>query len=255
MGFGVASTAPKSPGLMSPRRSEGVRWVPLTEQALAAADFQESRRALWPLDANAQQAFAIKEGRTPAFASRPDNVLSPQTAVKKSPSMESLMPQQLPQSLKRLPQSGSVAQLNMMQAQRALSACLPKAAEKRSTMGPGDAIVCERMLPELAADNVMWYLLQLSHGSDRWVIMRRYREWHALRQSLCSYGIGGHIPFPDKRLLWALCTPGGKHDPSVISQRTAALHTWATALLTLEAATEHELVIDFFELQPPAPAA
>lgn len=204
MGFGVASTAPKSPGLMSPRRSEGVRWVPLTEQALAAADFQESRRALWPLDANSQQAFAMKEGRTPAFASRPDNVLSPQTAVKKSPSMESLMPQQLPQSLKRLPQSGSVAQLNMMQAQRALSACLPKAAEKRSTMGPGDAIVCERMLPELAADNVMWCAAaQLASSGARGQLRSgaspRPARPHAPRPIPCRRRAARPAPAPRRR--------------------------------------------------------
>ena len=71
--------------------------------------------------------------------------------------------------------------------------------------------------------------------------------------------LGARLPFPEKRLLWSLCYPGGKHDPSVISQRTAGLHRWASALLATEGAVEHEHVARFFELdrcaQSPAPPA
>ena len=98
------------------------------------------------------------------------------------------------------------------------------------------------------------YLLQLSHGAERWVIMRRYSEWYSLRCELRRKGIGEDLPFPGKRLPWGLCalTPGGKHDPSVISQRTAMLHRWATALLSLEGASEDRLVVEFFELRHPS---
>ena len=95
------------------------------------------------------------------------------------------------------------------------------------------------------------------------VIQRRYSEWHALREQLSPgpfrAGLGARLPFPEKRLLWSLCYPGGKHDPSVISQRTAGLHRWASALLATEGAVEHEHVARFFELdrcaQSPAPPA
>ena len=139
----------------------------------------------------------------------------------------------------------------------AFSPSLLKGAERTpESEGP---VLCERMLPELKADSVMWYLLQLSRGSDRWVIMRRYREWHTFRQSLRRAGIDdGTIPFPEKRLPWGLCAlaPGGKHDPNLVSQRTAMLHRYATSVLALDGATDNELVIDFFELRwPPASAA
>ena len=75
----------------------------------------------------------------------------------------------------------------------------------------------------------------------------------------CAVRDGARLPFPEKRLLWSLCYPGGKHDPSVISQRTAGLHRWASALLATEGAVEHEHVARFFELdrcaQSPAPPA
>lgn len=294
MGFGVRREERvdvcASPGFGSPRRRsldpppEGVHWVPLTEQSLAAADWQNelenSRRALGHLDMNApQSAVPMKDGRTPAFMRR---LAAAAHNIERTPSTESLFPAALPASLERLPQSASLAQMfkhGDAKTQKALKACLPKLERRPAAEQARDPILCERMLPELAADDVMWcvtrrsplaraarpcahsrllsrphrYLLQLSHGSDRWVIMRRYSEWHALRTSLCSYGIGTHLPFPDKRLLWALCNPGGKHDPSVISQRTAELHSWASALLAIEAAAEHELVIDFFELVPGEP--
>ena len=50
--------------------------------------------------------------------------------------------------------------------------------------------------------------------------------------------------------MWGLCNPGGKHDPSLISQRTAGLHQWASALLALDGAVEHEQLVRFFELDP-----
>ena len=84
------------------------------------------------------------------------------------------------------------------------------------------------------------------------VIQRRYSEWHALREQLSlgpfRDGLGSQLAFPEKRLMWSLCNPGGRHDPSLISQRTAGLHQWASALLAIDGAVEHERVARFFEL-------
>ena len=126
-----------SPGFGSPRRRsldpppEGVHWVPLTEQSLAAADWQNelenSRRALGHLDMNApQSAVPMKDGRTPAFMRR---LAAAAHNIERTPSTESLFPAALPASLERLPQSASLAQMfkhGDAKTQKALKACLPK---------------------------------------------------------------------------------------------------------------------------------
>lgn len=232
-------------------RREGVHWVPLTEHSLAAADWlgseKENRRdgedmigsPLRELDPNNHPApdVAMKQGRTPAFV-KPAYI--PPSGVHRPPSVAE----------KRL---SSI--FNMPMLERLIDVFSPsllRGAERTTEVeGP---VLCERMLPELKADSVMWYLLQLSRGSGRWVIMRRYREWHAFRQSLRQAGVDdGTIPFPGKRLPWVLCAlaSGSKHDPHFISQRTAMLHRYATAVLALEGAAENELVIEFFELRWP----
>lgn len=226
-------------------RREGVHWVPLTEHSLAAADWlgsdKEKRRVvredmvgspLRELDPNNQvSAVAMKDGRTPAFVK--PAYINP-SGVHRSP-----VEKRLSSVLEKLLDAFSLSLL--------------RGAERTpESEGP---VLCERMLPELKADSVMWYLLQLSRGADRWVIMRRYSEWHAFRQSLRRAGIDdGTIPFPEKRLPWGLCAlaPGGKHDPNMVSQRTAMLHSYATSIFALEGAADNELVIDFFELNPMA---
>jgi len=209
-----------------------VQVVHLSEHALAASDFaQELRRgrqALKSIDVNVrtpafvgQTAFVMKDGR-PKLVDRSasmDSVIPPSRSLVLAEALQGLYERMLPER--------------------------PR---------PREPTVCERMLPELGEDGVMRYLLQLSQGSDRWIIQRRYSEWHALRERLnlgpFHDGLGAHLAFPEKRLLWGLCNPGGKHDPSLISQRTAGLHQWASALLALDGAVEHEQLVRFFELDP-----
>lgn len=219
--------------------------VNLSEHVLAAADFAEElrsgRRALTAIDVNVQNA--MKYGRTPAFVGQTTFVMKDgrPKLVDRSTPVDSV-----------IPPSRSLAE----DAQRALQGFLTWVDGAPPPPRPCEPITCERMLPELGEDDVMWYLLQLTQGSGRWVIQRRYSEWHALRERLSlgpfRDGLGAHLAFPPKRLLWGLCNPGGKHDPGVISQRTAALHGWASALLKLDGAAEHAEVARFFELDPRA---
>lgn len=230
--------------------------VNLSEHALAASDFAEElrsgRRALESIDVNGVSPnprgtlTPVKNGRTPAFVGQSDFVMKNGQPKLVDWSQDSTEPVTTPSK-----------------ARRALQGLLTWVDGAPPPLRPRAPIACERMLPELGEGGVMWYLLQLSQGSNRWVIQRRYSEWHALREQLSPgpfrAGLGARLAFPEKRLLWSLCYPGGKHDPSVISQRTAGLHRWASALLAIEGAVEHEHVARFFELdrcaQSPAPPA
>ena len=245
-GFGVSTERSGSREGSPSRQSEGIKVVNLSEHALAASDFAEElksgRRALESINVNVDNS--MKNGRTPAFVGQTAFVMKDGRPKLVDRSQDSVM---------------SPERSLALDAQRALQGFLTWVDGAPPPPRPREPTACERMLPELGEDGVMWYLLQLSQGSDRWVIQRRYSEWHALREQLSlgpfRDGLGAHLPFPEKRLLWSLCNPGGRHDPSLISQRTAGLHQWASALLAIDGAVEHEQVARFFELDPRAQRA
>ena len=154
-GFGVAMERTGSRQGSPSRKSGGVKVVNLSEHALAASDFAEElrsgRRALESIDVNGvspnpkgtvtpvkigQSDFVMKDGR-PKLVDRLQDATEPVTTPSK--------------------------------ARRALQGLLTWVDGAQPPLRPRAPIACERMLPELGEGGVMWYLLQLSQGSDRWV--------------------------------------------------------------------------------------
>ena len=126
------------------RQSEGIKVVNLSEHALAASDFAEElrsgRRALESIDVNVDNA--MKNGRTPAFVGQTAFVMKdgrPKLIDRSQDSMDS-------------PPSRSMA----LDVQRALQGFLTWVDGAPPPPRPLEATACERMLPELGKDGVMW---------------------------------------------------------------------------------------------------
>ena len=112
----------------------------------------------------------------------------------------------------------------------------------------------ESVAPRLGVDGVIYYAVRLSCSTDPigegHAVVRRYREWRALFESLPDAVGAVSAPFPPKRLHCALCAmlPGGYHDPLMCAERASLLQLWGQELLQLPGAAEWPQVIDFFSL-------
>jgi len=90
---------------------------------------------------------------------------------------------------------------------------------------------------QLGADGVMRYQVTLRRSDHEWGVLKRYREWRALRQLLeASVPLTRDVAsrFPPRRIhLFALCAaaPGGRHDPAMINERSRRLAEWLEAAL------------------------
>jgi hypothetical protein len=99
----------------------------------------------------------------------------------------------------------------------------------QSTVGCAEAL--------LGADGVVRYELTLTRGHQRWAVLKRYREWRALRALLeRSVPAVRRVPerFPPRRIhVFALCpaAPGGRHDPQLLNERAHLLAKWLDGVL------------------------
>ena len=104
--------------------------------------------------------------------------------------------------------------------------------------------------PVLCSDGVMRYAAQLRPLHVHCWCPRRYSEWLALETTLRSDGIEVSVPFPPKHVWFSPCAvgPGGRHDPSVVRDRTNAFQAWAEELIALPGAMELPAIRAFFAM-------
>ena len=104
--------------------------------------------------------------------------------------------------------------------------------------------------PVLCSDGVMRYAAQLRPLHVHVWCPRRYSEWLDLETTLRSQGVEVSVPFPPKHVWFSPCAvgPGGRHDPSVVRDRTTAFQAWAEELIALPGAMERQAVREFFAM-------
>eukprot|EP00962_Isochrysis_galbana_P043677 scaffold16716_cov134-Isochrysis_galbana.AAC.11 len=91
----------------------------------------------------------------------------------------------------------------------------------------------------LGADGVVRYELTLIREHQRWGLLKRYRDWRALRAQLeQSFPEVRRVAerFPPRRFhVFALCAaaPGGRHDPQLLNERAHLLAEWLDEVLRM----------------------
>ena len=142
-GFGVSTERSGSREGSPSRQSEGIKVVNLSEHALAASDFAEElksgRRALESINVNVDNS--MKNGRTSAFVGQTAFVMKDGRPKLVDRSQDSVM---------------SPERSLALDAQRALQGFLTWVDGAPPPLRPREPTACERMLPELGEDGVMW---------------------------------------------------------------------------------------------------